>query len=342
MLAGIFIYGGVDALSDPESKAKAADDVAPMLAEALRLPATDTVTLVRINGGIQVLAGTMLAIGKARRVSALVLAASLIPTTYAGHRFWEITDDEQRAKQRVQFLKNVAMLGGLLLAAADTGGRPSVPWQARKAAAQAAQAAVAAGAATEEAAKQVVASTREAKKATAGVVAAATSLVFDGVKTSDLKSNLSKKAPKAAKKARRARKVQLAKPVQKLVLVAQESDITERAVKGARKAARKARKAEFTRGALKAAKKAAKKAEKADLTRRATRMARRAAKRANKAQLASQAKATGATIQRAATDAIGRARDTVGDGRLERIRESAAAVTREIADRAKDSLPAAS
>ena len=29
MLAGIFIYGGVDALRDPESKAKAADDVAP-------------------------------------------------------------------------------------------------------------------------------------------------------------------------------------------------------------------------------------------------------------------------------------------------------------------------
>ena len=38
-----------------------------MIAEALRLPTTDTVTLVRINGGIQVVAGTMLALGKGRR-----------------------------------------------------------------------------------------------------------------------------------------------------------------------------------------------------------------------------------------------------------------------------------
>jgi hypothetical protein len=29
--------------------------------------------------------------------------------------------------QRANFLKNVSMLGGLLLAAADTGGRESVP-----------------------------------------------------------------------------------------------------------------------------------------------------------------------------------------------------------------------
>ena len=109
MLAGMFIYGGIDALRDPEGKAKAADDVAPMVAAALKLPTTDTVTLVRINGGVQVVAGTMLALGKARRLSALVLAASLIPTTYAGHRFWEEFDDERRAQQRVQFLKNGAM-----------------------------------------------------------------------------------------------------------------------------------------------------------------------------------------------------------------------------------------
>jgi putative oxidoreductase len=134
MMAGIFIYGGVDALRDPQSKAKAADDVAPMIAEALQLPTTDTVTLVRINGAIQVLAGTMLALGKLRRISAVALAASLVPTTYAGHRFWEEVDHDRRDQQRVQFLKNLAMLGGLVLAAGDTGGRPSIPWRARHAA----------------------------------------------------------------------------------------------------------------------------------------------------------------------------------------------------------------
>ena len=47
------------------------------------------------------------------------MAASLIPTTLAGHRFWEETDPKSKAAQRIQFLKNIAMLGGLLLITTD-------------------------------------------------------------------------------------------------------------------------------------------------------------------------------------------------------------------------------
>ena len=47
--------------------------------------------------------------------SALALAGSLVPTTLAGHRFWEEEDDAARAQQTVQFLKNLAMFGGLLM-----------------------------------------------------------------------------------------------------------------------------------------------------------------------------------------------------------------------------------
>jgi hypothetical protein len=36
--------------------------------------------------------------------------------------------------QRVQFFKNVSMMGGLLLAGVDTEGRPGVAWRARRAA----------------------------------------------------------------------------------------------------------------------------------------------------------------------------------------------------------------
>jgi putative oxidoreductase len=168
LLAGIFVVGGFDALRDPESKAKAADDVAPQIAAALGLPTTDTVTLVRINGGIQVVAGTLLALGKGRRLAALVLAASLIPTTYAGHRFWNELDDEQRAQQRIQFLKNLAMLGGLVLAAGDTGGRATVGWQARRATRHAMDAAAAAGAITEQAAQHLLASSGHARDAMQG------------------------------------------------------------------------------------------------------------------------------------------------------------------------------
>ena len=132
MLSGMFVIGGIDALRNPETKASKAEDVAP-LAEPLGLP-TDPVALVRINGAVQVVAGSLLAFGKLPRLSALALAASLGPTTYAGHRFWEETDERQRAQQQIQFAKNVSMLGGLILAATDTGGRPSLTWRARRAA----------------------------------------------------------------------------------------------------------------------------------------------------------------------------------------------------------------
>ena len=95
---------------------------------------TDPATLVRINGGVQIVAGLALATGRMPRLSALVLAASLVPTTYAGHPFWEEKDKATRAAQRTQFFKNVSMMGGLLLAGVDTEGKPGVAWRARRAA----------------------------------------------------------------------------------------------------------------------------------------------------------------------------------------------------------------
>ena len=66
----------------------------------------------------------MLALNKFPRLASTALAASLVPTTLAGHRFWEETDEQQRAQQQVHFFKNVSLLGGLMIAAADTEGTP--------------------------------------------------------------------------------------------------------------------------------------------------------------------------------------------------------------------------
>ena len=71
------------------------------------------------NAAVMVGAGTLLALGRVPRLSALTLAASLIPTTLAGHSYWTIEDPVARKTQRIQFHKNLAMLGGLLLAAID-------------------------------------------------------------------------------------------------------------------------------------------------------------------------------------------------------------------------------
>jgi hypothetical protein len=70
---------------------------------------------VKVNGAVQVGAGVLLATGKMPRVAALALIGSIVPTTYAGHRFWEETDDVRRKQQWIHFLKNLGLLGGLLL-----------------------------------------------------------------------------------------------------------------------------------------------------------------------------------------------------------------------------------
>ncbi|MGE0794976.1 MAG: DoxX family protein [Acidimicrobiia bacterium] len=134
MLAGMFVYGGLDAIKNPTSKVAPSEGVAQPIAEALPVDLPDdTAQLVRLNGAVQLAAGVMLAFGRLPRVSALALATSLAPTTVAGHRFWEADDRQTRNQQLTHFLKNVSMFGGLLLAAVDTGGRPSVSWWARRA-----------------------------------------------------------------------------------------------------------------------------------------------------------------------------------------------------------------
>jgi uncharacterized membrane protein YphA (DoxX/SURF4 family) len=135
MLASIFVVGAVAALKNTSaSAAKAApvtDKVVPLAKKAgLPIP-QDPETLVRINAGVQIAAGLALATGRAPRLSAAVLAASLIPTTAAGHRFWELEDPAQRGQQRLHFFKNVSVVGGLIIAAGDTEGRPGVAWRAR-------------------------------------------------------------------------------------------------------------------------------------------------------------------------------------------------------------------
>jgi uncharacterized membrane protein YphA (DoxX/SURF4 family) len=141
MLASIFVVGGINALRNAEAHAAKAkpvtDRVVPLAQKAVPqapIP-TDPQTLVRVNAGAQLLAAAALATGRAPRLSATVLAASLVPTTFAGHRFWEETDPQAKNLQRVQFAKNASVLGGLLLAAVDTEGKPGVAWRARRAAA---------------------------------------------------------------------------------------------------------------------------------------------------------------------------------------------------------------
>lgn len=132
LLAGTFIVGGLDAFLHPDSKIGKAESVTTPLTKALGLP-EDSRALVRANGGMQIGAGVLLAMGVLPRSMAASLALSLVPTTLAGHAFWKETEPTKRSAQRLQFLKNASMLGGLIYAATDTDGRPSVSWRAHRA-----------------------------------------------------------------------------------------------------------------------------------------------------------------------------------------------------------------
>ena len=139
LMSTIFIAGGIDALRNPAPRAKAATPLIEQGKETLPNSVTSSVpedpeTLVRINGAIQVGGGILLATGKAPRIASIALAGSLVPTTLAGHAFWNETDPEAKAAQKIQFLKNVSLLGGLLIAAVDTEGKPSLAWRGRRAA----------------------------------------------------------------------------------------------------------------------------------------------------------------------------------------------------------------
>jgi uncharacterized membrane protein YphA (DoxX/SURF4 family) len=133
MLASIFVIQGFDTMLHPERAAARAEPVVAPLADFVPGMPTTTEDAVRLNGAVQFTAGSLLALGIFPRLSAAAIAVTLVPTTAAGHRFWEVEDEKERAQQRIHFLKNLALFGGLLIAAGDTAGRPSLAWRSRHA-----------------------------------------------------------------------------------------------------------------------------------------------------------------------------------------------------------------
>ena len=139
MLASVFFVGAASALKNaPKLAPKASrvtEKVVPLAQRAApRAPIpTDPVTIVRANAVIQIAAAAALATGRMPRLSSTVLAASLLPTTVAGHAFWREEDPAVKNTQRLNFFKGISLVGGLLIAGVDTEGKPGVAWRARRA-----------------------------------------------------------------------------------------------------------------------------------------------------------------------------------------------------------------
>ena len=138
LLASGFVIGAVTALRHVDALAPKAASVADRVVPAAHkagIPLTnDTRKLVQLNAGVQIFAGLALASGKAPRLGATLLVVTMVPATIVEHPFWSATSPEDKTSQQLHFVKNLSMLGGALLAAGDTDGKPGVAWRTRRAA----------------------------------------------------------------------------------------------------------------------------------------------------------------------------------------------------------------
>ncbi|MBF6180121.1 DoxX family membrane protein [Nocardia otitidiscaviarum] len=139
LLASAFLADGADTLMHPDERVKAANTLLEQQREsrfagvAEKLPA-DPATLVKINAGAQIAGGVLLATGKVPRLASLMLAMTVVPSAVTNQDFWQETDPTRKAAKRTAFFKDMSLLGGLLIASADTEGRPSLGWRGRRAA----------------------------------------------------------------------------------------------------------------------------------------------------------------------------------------------------------------
>jgi len=121
LIAAIFIMSGIAKLTDPAGTAE-------HMVKA-GIPAADSLVYVaafaEIAGGIAVLFGFL------TRLAGVGLIILMIITTIAFHHFWTLTGDEQKA-QMINFMKNLAIIGGLFMLVANGAGLYSVDAKIRR------------------------------------------------------------------------------------------------------------------------------------------------------------------------------------------------------------------
>jgi uncharacterized membrane protein YphA (DoxX/SURF4 family) len=138
LLSAAFIGQGVETLRNPKVTLDAAQTAVTAL-QTLPDPVgnkipSDPETAARITAAVQVGGGLLLATGKLPRIASAALALTVIPGSLGGHLFWNEHDPELKVQKRRDLLTDLSLLGGLIIASADTAGKPSLGWRGRRAA----------------------------------------------------------------------------------------------------------------------------------------------------------------------------------------------------------------
>lgn len=138
MLSAVFISRGVEALRSPKP---AADATRHTLEGLSKLPdpvgtnvPSNAETVAKVAAAVQIGGGLLLATGRLPRVASAALALSVVPSSLGGHSFWNEADPQRKADERRAFVTDISLIGGLIIAAVDTEGKPSLGWRGRRAA----------------------------------------------------------------------------------------------------------------------------------------------------------------------------------------------------------------
>lgn len=115
-IASWFVYDGYHHAADPTTRANNAEPlIAPVLAEiGVDVPAE---TLVRAHAVATVAAGIVLASSRTPRTAGIALTGLAALTIAATPAFWRMPQGVARDVAQEDFVKNVSLLGGVMLAA---------------------------------------------------------------------------------------------------------------------------------------------------------------------------------------------------------------------------------
>lgn len=131
LLATWFLYEGFGALRKPAEHVTTArgpvDQVTRRAGLTRSLSDRELGLIVRVHGGVTVLAALNLAFGRAPRTAALLLAALSVPLAIAHQPF--TPSSVPRAERVDGFVRNLGGIGAALLAAVDREGKPGMAWR---------------------------------------------------------------------------------------------------------------------------------------------------------------------------------------------------------------------
>jgi putative oxidoreductase len=115
LIAVIFVTSGFAKLADPASAVGYMNSVGVPAAGAL----------VYVAGLAELVGGLAIAFGVLTRIAAIGLVVSVAITSLYFHNFWALAEPEAKM-QMVQFTKNLAIMGGLLVLVAMGPGHYSI------------------------------------------------------------------------------------------------------------------------------------------------------------------------------------------------------------------------